>query len=276
MSGPQSEQPFVVAGSAGAPTKAALRADDVVLRQPGPGSRAVIALLRHFEDVGFGGAPRVVGSGFAADGRETLSYVAGASAHPHAWPDAALFAIGALLSDAHRAARGFALPPGARWADWFGRALTGSRPVIGHCDAGPWNILRGADGSLALIDWELAGPVDALWELAQAVWLNAQLHDDDLADALGLPSARERAGHAALLLDGYGLPRAERAGFVDRLIEFAVRDARAEAVEHAVSQSSTEAVSPSGYPVLWAVTWRTRSAAWILDNRSLIDDALLR
>lgn len=148
--------------------------------------------------------------------------------------------------------------------------------MIGHCDAGPWNILRAPHGAVALIDWEIAGPVDAIWELAQAVWLNAQLHDDDIAEAAGLPSARTRAAQAALLLDGYGLPRAERAGFADRLIEFAIRDAREEAVVHAVTPDSSEAISPSGYPVLWAVTWRARSAAWIADHRALIDRALLR
>lgn len=112
MTGAGAEQPFAVAGSGSAPTKASLRSDSVVLREPGPGSAAVMALLRHFEAVGFGGAPRVVGDGYAPDGRETLRFVPGESAHPGAWPDDALFAIGELLRAAHRAAEGFAAPAG--------------------------------------------------------------------------------------------------------------------------------------------------------------------
>ncbi len=40
-----------------------------------------------------------------------------------------------------------------------------------------------------LVDWEYAGPVDRLTELAYACWLNAQLHDDDIAERQGLPDA---------------------------------------------------------------------------------------
>lgn len=58
------------------------------------------------------------------------------------------------------------------------------------------------------------------------------------------------------------------------MITLAVLDARAEAVAHGVGPDSTTAVSPTGYPVLWAVTWRTRSAAWMLTHRRLLDNAL--
>ena len=105
----------------------------------------------------------------------------------------------------------------AVWRPWFARDLPGSRPVIGHGDLGPWNVLACDGLPVAIIDWDYAGPVDAVWELAQLVWLNAQLHDDDVAAASGLPSPEDRATLAAAILDGYGLPGAEREGFVDRL-----------------------------------------------------------
>jgi hypothetical protein len=234
----------------------------------------VLALLRHYETVGFDGAPRVVGSGFTPDGREMLSFVEGSSPHPHAWPDTALFALGELLRRAHRAGATFSPPLDARWRPRFARLLPGSRPVLGHGDVGPWNVLADSSGPLSLIDWECAGPVDAVWELAEAAWLNAQLHDDDVAEMVGLPSAEVRAGQVRLLLDGYGLPGAERVGFVDKLIEFAVRAARAEAVDAGVTPD-TAVVSVTGYPVLWAVTWRTRSAAWMLDHRALLTNAVI-
>jgi hypothetical protein len=56
------------------------------------------------------------------------------------------------------------------------------------------------------------------------VWLNAQLHDDDVAALHGLPPVRERAHRARLVLDGYGLSTADRRRMVERVIEFAIRE----------------------------------------------------
>ncbi|MFS0701969.1 phosphotransferase [Cellulomonas sp. 179-A 4D5 NHS] len=260
-------------GNGAQPSRARLRGS-TVLRDAGPWSPAVVALLRHFETVGFTGAPRPVGSGFAPDGREVVTLVPGSSRHPHQWQDEDVLAIGQLLRRAHRAAATFTPPPDARWRDWFGRALPGDHPVIGHCDVGPWNVVIAEDGTPALIDWEFAGPVDAIWELAQAAWLNAQLHDDETADRLGLPPVADRARQVRLLLEGYELPALARQGFVDRMIELAVHAAAAETLEHAVHPDTTSAVTDSGYPVLWAVTWRTRDAAWMLQHRHLLERAI--
>jgi hypothetical protein len=38
----------------------------------------------------------------------------------------------------------------------------------------------------------------------------------------------------------------------------------------------SKAVDETGFPVLWAVTWRTRSASWMLHHRSLLEEAILR
>lgn len=103
--------------------------------------------------------------------------------------------------------------------------------------------------------------MDAVWELAQAAWLNAQLHDDDTAERFGLPSAVKRAAHVGLVLDGYGLSATRRVDFVEKMIAYAVHEAKAEAVAFDVGPQSTAAVSATGYPVLWAVTWRVRSAS---------------
>jgi hypothetical protein len=247
---------------------------DVVLRKAGPWSATVLTLLRHFEAVGFTGCPRVVGTGFDAHGHETVSYVDGTSLHPGPWHSADdLFAIGAMLRAAHEAARTFRLAD-LCWQPWFGRGLRRADPVIGHCDPGPWNILRTPDDGFALIDWEFAGPTDAVIEVAHAAWLNAQLHDDDIAELRGLPGAATRARYAAALLDGYGLPHRARTDFVDTMIEVAVRSARAEAEQNAVTIDSVAAIAPTGYPVLWAVTWRVRSAAWLLDHRHLLQRAV--
>jgi hypothetical protein len=265
--------PLQVWGSAGQPSQARLRAG-VVYREAGSWSPAVLALLRHLEQAGFAGAPRVVGNGFATDGREMVSYVPGASPQPFAWSEDAVAGVGQLLRDLHAATATFTAPPGARWKEWFGRELAGTRPVIGHCDAGPWNIIARGGRPVALIDFEYAGPVDAVWELAEAAWLNAQLHDDDIADRVGLPDAAARARQLRAILDGYGLPAAQRAGFVDKMITIAVHSARAEAVESGVTPDTSAGVTDTGYPFAWAITWRVRSASWMLSNRSRLERAI--
>jgi hypothetical protein len=250
-------------------SKARLR-DGLVLRDPGPWTPAVIALLRYLEKVGFTAAPRVVGNGTSEDGRELLTFIPGESPHPRAWGHDAAGEVGEILAALHRATASFRSPPGARWHSSF-VDLTGDDIVIGHVighgDAGPWNWIAQDGHPVALIDWEFAGPVDRLWELAEVVWLNAQLHDDDVAERNGLPPMTERARLAREVLDGYELESRRRNGFVDRMIEFAVQSARAEAVDYGVQPDTTNGISDSGFPFVWGITWRIRSAAWMLSNR---------
>ncbi|GAA3343737.1 phosphotransferase [Amorphoplanes nipponensis] len=255
-------------------TAGAALSGGVVLKKAGPWAAGVIALLRHLEDEGFEGAPRVVGDGYAPDGRLAVTYVPGGSAHPRAWSPEAAAEIGRLLRRLHSATAGFRPPVGAQWQPSWLRELDGERTVHGHCDPGPWNIVGVGGSPRALIDWEFAGPVDPVWELAAATWLNAQLHDDDIAALHGLPDAATRARQARAIVDGYGLARAQRASFPERLLDVAVHSARAEALAHGVTAQSTAAVAADGYPVLWGITWRARSASWIARHRHLLGRAL--
>jgi hypothetical protein len=135
---------------------------------------------------------------------------------------------------------------------------------------------------VAFVDWETAGPVDTRWELAHPVWLNAQLHDDDVAERLGLPYAHTRARQVRLIVDGYRLATSERAGLIDVMIELAVRSAAQEAIDGGVTPESTRPAELSllgstplqGHAVLWAITWRTRGAARMLRNRGVLGRAL--
>jgi hypothetical protein len=245
-----------------------VRRGSVIHRQAGPWSGTVLHLLGHLEAVGFTGAPRVVGSGFDDVGRETVSYLDGWTAHPRSWPPERLPEIGLLLRELHEATRRYVPPVGAIWRPWFGRRMgTGTR-LVGHCDVAPWNLLARDQTGMALIDWETAGPVDPLVELAQACWLNAQLHDDDVAAVNDLPSAADRAGHARLIVEGYQLPAADRRHLVGVMIELAVQDAADQARQACVTPASTD-VAP-----LWGITWRTRSAAWMLRHRRILDQTL--
>ncbi|WP_219418247.1 DMT family transporter [Pseudonocardia nigra] len=77
------------------------RIGGTVRRAAGPWTPTVHALLRHLEDVGFTGSPRVVDSGFDPDGNEVLTFVEGAIQHPRAWTPDGIHQVGALLRRLH-------------------------------------------------------------------------------------------------------------------------------------------------------------------------------
>jgi hypothetical protein len=245
------------------------RYGDTVLRPVHPWTPTIHALLRHLETVRFAGCPQVVGDGYDAHGNEVLTYVEGELVHPHAWSDEAVWQVGQLLRGLHDATASFRPPPGAVWQSWFARsATTGS--IVGHGDTGPWNIVARDGLPVAFIDWELAGPVDRLDEIAATAWWNAQLHDDDIAERQQLPDAAARAAQLRGFLDGYELPAAERAGLVTRMIEYAIRSCAWEAVCARVTPESSDTTP------LWALAWRARAAAWMLRHRVLLQHAIER
>ncbi|MGB8646735.1 MAG: phosphotransferase [Anaerolineae bacterium] len=244
----------------------------IVVRDAGPWTPAVHALLRHLESVGFAGAPRVVGSGFDPEGRETLSYIEGEFLDRGPWGLEGIAAVGQLLRELHAATASFWPPAGAVWWPWFGRALGGPVRIVGHCDVAPWNIVTRAGLPVALIDWERAGPVDPLVDLAQACWLNVKLHDDIVAEREGLPSLTDRARQLRALVDAYGLSAKQRRGFVDRIVEFVVHAAANEADEAGVTPDTTS--GGTAPELVWALAWRARAAAWVYRHRGTLQNAL--
>jgi hypothetical protein len=105
MGGPDGREERLEAWGSGSQVSKASRRAGVVYRDPGPQSETVLAFLRHLEGAGFAGAPRVVGGGFAPDGREMLSYIEGSSPHPGPWADEAAAGIGGLLRGLHAGVR---------------------------------------------------------------------------------------------------------------------------------------------------------------------------
>ncbi|WP_432541949.1 phosphotransferase [Kineococcus sp. SYSU DK002] len=244
------------------------RRGDVVLRPAAPWSAGITALLQHLRDAGFDGSPRPVGDGFAPDGREAVTFVPGDVLHPRPWSDEAITAVGDLLRRLHRAVEGFTPPAGAVWQPWFGRTLGRGPRIVSHCDTGPWNVLSRDGLPVALVDWEFAGPVDPMVELAQAAWLNAQLTGDRVAELQGNGSVADRARQLRLFLDGYGLPRDRRPELLELVVEVAVADAKTQADEAGVTPTSTDPAP------LWAMTWRIDSAEWVLRHRRTLLEAL--
>jgi aminoglycoside phosphotransferase (APT) family kinase protein len=136
----------------------------------------------------------------------------------------------------------------------------------------PWTIVARDGLPVALIDWETAGPVSPLVELAQLCWLNAKLHDDIVAAREGLPPLADRARQLAAIADGYGLTARQRQGFFDQMVEFAVCDTAWEADDAGVKSEDL-----TSHPIaLWAMAWRARSAAWMLRHRRVLEAALTR
>jgi hypothetical protein len=244
-----------------------IRRGDTIRRPAAAWTGTIHALLRHLEQVGFTGCPRVVGDGIDADGNQVLGYVEGTLVHPHAWSDEGVWQVGRMLCELHAATASFLPSADAVWQPWW-MHHEGPESVITHCDAGPWNIVTRDGQPVVFIDWELAGPADRLDEIAATAWWNAQLHDDDVAQRQNLPDPASRARQLRLFLDGYGLSRADRDGLVSRMIEVAIRDCAAEAVQAQITPESSDPTP------LWALAWRARAASWMIRHRTLLEHAV--
>lgn len=188
-----------------------VRVGDTVRRSPGDRVEAVHALLRHFEAVGFDGAPRVLG--FDERGREVLSFVEGVPAlRPVPASDEVLHDLGRLLRAMHDAQEGFALPEGATWPP--GPVPVTADSVVCHNDLFWPNVIFRDGHPVALIDWDLAMPAPRLYDIASAAKFWAPLRPDQQAADWGLPVDR-RGDRLRLLCDAYGLERVDQIALLD-------------------------------------------------------------
>ncbi len=167
-----------------------MRVGDTIRRPLHRSSAFVHALLRHFERVGFDGAPRLLG--IDDEGREILGYVDGdvyvgpeADGEPvHVLSDAQLVSAGRLIRRFHDATAG--------------TPLAGDCEVVCHSDLGQHNIVFRGDEAVAIIDWdEDTAPGPRLLDFGHAVWCLAEI------GAQG-GSVEEQARRVRLVCDGYG------------------------------------------------------------------------
>lgn len=186
-----------------------VRVADTVRRPVGPHTPLVHALLRHFEAVGFQGAPRVIG--FDERGREILSFIEGSPAlEPTPRGDDVLEALAHLLRRMHDAQVGFDAPP-----DWHDEPLevppgiARDDDVVCHNDIFPPNVILRDGLPFALIDWDFAGPAPRLYDVASAANFWVPLRPDDQAERWGL-AGLPRGQRLRLLCDAYGLDREDR------------------------------------------------------------------
>ena len=188
-----------------------VRVGNTVRRPQRDTSPATHALLSHLERVGFDGAPRFLG--VDSQGREVLTYIPGSPAispYPDwALTDEALASVAKLLRNYHEAVAHFDPTP-HNWPPSPPRSMVG--PLVSHNDPNLDNIIFRDGRAVALIDFDLAGPGSALWDVATAVRLWAPLRPDaDIHDVRrGRSLARLRR-----FADTYGLTDTDRRRLVD-------------------------------------------------------------
>ena len=206
------------------PRWAPVRVGDTVRRAAGSSSESVRDLLLHLESVGFDGAPRYLG--IDEQERETLSYIEGEVPLPPypAWAmsEVALADLGALVRRFHEATASFVPPPGAAWAtDWADPTPLPDGPApdrtICHNDLFPENVVFRDGRVVALIDFAMAAPGRALWDLAIAAELWGPLGDPARRDQH--PADLDGIHRLGVLARGYRLEPERATEFVDVIAE---------------------------------------------------------
>ncbi|MCU7724984.1 phosphotransferase [Actinoplanes sp. KI2] len=197
---------------AGRMTPGITRRGGQLLRPMGPWSGAVHDYLRHLETAGFSGAPAFLGT---EGEREVLAYLDGdVPADPQWQPgrghrlpayartETALVAAGELTRRLHEAARGFR-PADTRFR--FDPRAPRAGEIISHGDLGPWNTVYRDGVPVAFIDWDAAGPVEPLVELAAAAWEFVPLAPPEQLREAGFAAIPDIVERLRLFVDAYGL-----------------------------------------------------------------------
>lgn len=188
-----------------------VRVGDTVRRPQRPTSPATQALLGHLQGCGFDGAPRFLG--VDAQDREVLSFIPGDAVTPPypewALTDEALRSVARLLRRYHEAVATLDPSP-YRWPPSPPDPYAGE--LVSHNDPNPHNVVFRDGQAVAFIDFDLASPGSALWDIAAAARLWSPLcRETDISDSRrGRQLARFR-----LFVDTYGLADLDPAELVN-------------------------------------------------------------
>jgi aminoglycoside phosphotransferase (APT) family kinase protein len=174
----------------------------------------VHALLRHLEEVGFDGAPRLLDVDEDA-GVEVLSFFPGAAGlapplDPAVQTDESLVAAARLIRRFHDAAAGFRPAPDACWQFMEEAPRTG--PLVCHNDLAAYNLVYQDGIPHGIIDWDFAAPATPAWDLAHAAWYLVPLHTPEYDVQVGWGRV-DIPRRLRLFVDAYGLE--DRSGFVE-------------------------------------------------------------
>ena len=200
----------------------AVRIGDTVRRPTGPWTPAVHALLRHLEQAGLDGVPRVLG--IDDQRREILSYLSGAGADvdPETLPDRLLADAAQWLRRFHDVVRSFRPAGPVQWRG--GTSTLADDQIICHHDPGNYNWIVDGHRLVGVIDWDMAAPGQPIDDLAFMAWNAAPLYRPrpavEVADRLRVLASAYGDVDPRLLLD-HAVTRIQRA--TDR-IEAGQRD----------------------------------------------------
>jgi Ser/Thr protein kinase RdoA (MazF antagonist) len=170
-----------VALTGGRITQGVVRVGNSVRRPTGPHTPFVHSLLRHLEEVGFDGAPRVLG--IDEQGREIVTFIEGHVPPDLAtWSDGQLVRAAALIRHFHDATA----------------ALAGGEEVVCHNDLSPCNTVFVEGMPSAFIDFDEAAPGSRSQDLGYAMWLFLDLGPEG-ADT------RTQGRRMRMMCDAYGI-----------------------------------------------------------------------
>lgn len=227
MSG-QKETPL----TGGRVTEGVVRVGETARRPKGPNTPFVHALLRHLEEVGFEGAPRVRGTD--ERGREILTFIEG-----HVPPDLGDFtdeqivAAANLIRDFHDATAG--------------SLLADDNETVCHNDLSPCNFVFVDGVPRALIDFDVAAPGSRALDLGYALWMWLDIGP-------GRPDLRDQGRRIRLMCDAYELgDRPDVTGMVDASIRATIKRTQ------------------QGPPRPDALGWMKDIAAWLESNREALE-----
>ena len=191
-----------------------VRVGNTVHRPASANTESMRQLLMHLEQSGFGGAPRVVGSG--PDGGVVLTWIEGwVPADSEAWKldlDALCESVGELLRAYHGCAQGFT--PDAGYEE--GPQSVAEGQIVCHGDVAPRNTVFRDGRAVAFIDWDGIWVSEPIWDLAHAVWQFGPVCADGDPLVRGWPAPPNRSERIAALVGGYRLEASQARLLADR------------------------------------------------------------
>ena len=120
---------------------------------------------------------------------------------PYARSDLALRGASALIRELHSAATGF--QPATTYR--FDPRPPQLGEVVSHGDLGPWNTVYCGGVPVAFIDWDSAGPVDPLADLAAAAWTFVPLAPPEQLAEAGFDPLPDLPARLRAFVDAYRL-----------------------------------------------------------------------